>query len=121
MLQIKSKLTNYFQRKKVVNIHLTIDSNDLTEDKLLEIVQAVGTYGYFTFTPDKLKKRVEEAMKDKTIGIRKSGFSPSQVLRGKIKLLWEKSDSQKTWEEYYTYWMNTLINHFDEKIQKHSN
>lgn len=121
MLILKSKLVNFFQRKTILNIHLSIDREEVDDEKLAEIMQTVGTYGYFTFSPDHLKKEVEDIMKNKKIGVRTSGYSHSQVLRGKIRLLWEKDQSDKgelSFDEYYDYWMNKVISHFESKIAK---
>lgn len=103
-----------------MNINLTVNLEDIEESELVELIQITGSYGYFTFTHDKLKTEVEKIMRNKKIGIRESGFSPSQVLRGKINILWQKSDSEKPFDQYYSDWMNTIITHFEEKIQKQS-
>jgi len=116
MLVLKSKLVNLFKRKKVANVHFTVDLNEITEEKFLEIQQAIGTFGYITFTPDKLKKQVEEVMKNRKIGIRPDGFSHSQVLRGQLRKLWELVDYEGTFESYYDLKMNQIINHFETKI-----
>ena len=118
MLSVKSKFISYLRKKTVFNINITLNREDISDEQLVEIMQSVGSFGYFTFTPDKLKTEVEKIMKNKTIGIRNSGFSPSQVLRGKINILWEKSDSEKTFAEFYSDWMDKIINHFDGKIKK---
>lgn len=115
MIITEAKLTSYKKQKTQFNITFNIP---LDTDEL-QLIQAQKTNGYLAFSPDQFKKRVEEFMKNKSIGVDNYGKSESAKLRGKIYIIWEdafsKGKTKKTSEEFYIDTMDWIRNTLIEK------
>jgi len=111
MILKKGKIEAIKERKTRIDI---VVSTKETIDPL-EAMQLQKTEGYFLFNPDEIKKTVEDAMKDKKIGVDMEGKSPSQKLRGQIVMLWQESDEEISMENYYQREMEKIINHYRNK------
>jgi len=99
---------------KKTKITLEFDVKEYSEDFDLLVTQSVDADGYIAFSADVLKREVEEAMKNRSIGVNEQGKSKSQILRGRIYKYWnEQYSGTKEWEEYYSTVMDALI----EKIK----
>ena len=115
MLISKAKLISY--KKQKTQFHLTF-SIPLEADEL-QLIQYTKTDGFLAFNPDEFKKRVEDFMKDRSIGVDDTGKSESTKLRGKIYVIWEDAiasgKTKKTAEQFYIDTMQWIRNVLIEK------
>ncbi len=97
MLLSKARLYSAKKLKTLVKLtfHVPLDVNSI------QLLQSVKVKGYLAFNPDEFKKEVEDIMKDISIGIDEKGKSMSQTERGILYQIWDKSDSKKTFKEFY--------------------
>ena len=79
--------------------------------------QIRASSGFLSFSADMLKKTVEDAMKNRRIGVEYDGKTQSQILRG---VLWElgERNPEMTGEIFYDFEMNRIIEHYKEKLLK---
>lgn len=110
MVIIKGKFERF--KPLTVKTNLIFSTKDEIDPVVLE--QLEGTEGFITFSGDKLKKSVEDAMKDRKIGISMEGKSPSQVLRG---VLWQIAEQQEegSGDFFYNDEMRKIIDHYRKK------
>jgi len=111
MLVIEAKLERTSTLKTRTN--LTFSTKQQLND--LEILQTKGTVGHLVFSADPIKKEVEDAMRDRKIGINEYGMTPSQRLRGVLWMLAGQDDVN--YEDYYTSTMEKVIEHFKAKLE----
>lgn len=105
MILFKGKLSSLNKAKTGFKISFFIKWEDIEnlETAELELEQAVNGSGWITFTADKLKAKIEEIMKTKTIGAKYEGKSMSEQQRGVLFEYWTKVYmGTKTFEEFYT-------------------
>ena len=97
MLLSKARLYSAKKLKTLVKLtfHVPLDVNSI------QLLQSVKLKGYLAFNPDQFKKEVEDIMKDISIGIDENGKSMSQTERGVLYQIWDRSDSKKTFKEFY--------------------
>ncbi len=97
MLLSKAKLYSAKKLKTLIKLtfHVPLDVNSI------QLLQSVKIKGYLAFNPDHFKKEVEDIMKDISIGIDENGKSMSQTERGILYQIWDRSDSKKTFKEFY--------------------
>jgi len=88
-----------------------------TKEELDRIVleQIVGMHGWVAFSEDQFKESVEKAMAERKIGINETGMSDSQVLRGTLFRIWNKSEEKISWEDYYHREMTKINKHYVTK------
>lgn len=112
MFITKAKFTGYKKLKNQINVTFSIP-NDTDE---LQLIQSEKMHGFLAFSKDEFKKKVEDFMKDRSIGVDDEGKSESTKLRGKIFVIWEDAFSSgkttKTAEEFYVdtmQWIRTKL------------
>lgn len=110
MLYIKAKFTSYRFGKNTYELKFT--SKEFADKIILE--QSKGE-GFLLFSPDEIKKQVEEAIKNKRIGINYKGKTKSEILRGTIYSIWANANTTKSFEQFYSESMDFIINHFTKK------
>ena len=76
--------------------------------------QIKDSSGYLSYSADVLNKSLEEAMKNRRIGIEYGGKTQSQILRGVLWEIGEKSDDM-TGDIFYDHEMNKIIEHYRKK------
>ncbi len=111
MLIIQAK----FERVNVLETKTNLvfsTKDDLNE---IQIAQIERSHGHLAFSVDQLKKEVEEAMRDTKIGIDESGMSKSKIQRGVLYQVWEKSDEEIGFDDFYKREMDKIINHYKQK------
>lgn len=114
MFITKAKFSGYTIKKTQINITFSIPK-DMDE---VQLIQSEKTHGYLAYNRDEFKKKVEDFMKNKSIGVDEDGKSESVKLRGKIFILWEElfaaGKTERTAEQFYVdcmQWIRTeLIN-----------
>jgi len=115
MLLSKARLSASKKFKTIVKLTFHIKLRDIDEKLLLQLMQAEKIHGFLAFNPDEFKKEVEDVMKNISIGIDETGHSRSQVERGILLQIWNKSDSYKSFKEFYQDKKNKDI----EKLKKY--
>lgn len=110
MVIIKGKFERF--KPLTVKTNLIFSTKDEIDPLVLE--QVAGTEGFISFSGDTLKKSVEDAMKDRSIGVNMDGKSPSQVLRG---VLWQIAEQQEegSGDFFYNDEMRKIIDHYRKK------
>jgi len=115
MFITKAKFTGYKKQKTQINVTFSVPKE--TDEMLL--IQSEKMDGFLAFSRDEFKKRVEDFMKDRSIGVDDEGKSESTKLRGKIYIIWENAFSsgktKKTAEEFYVDTMQWIRNKLIEK------
>ena len=110
MLVTKAKLTSYKRHKTQINLTFSVP----LETDELQLEQNIKTSGFLAFNPDQFKKKVEDFMRNKSVGIDRDGFSQSQLLRGDIMTIWEDAvaakKTEKTVDQFYVDTMEWIRN-----------
>jgi len=110
MVIIQAKLKGVTETVHGYRLVFAAAKDTLTADNILSIFQANASFGFLTFTPDKLKAEVEQVMKDRTIGASEKGRSQSEIMRGALYDYWKNLDiPNKTFEEFYNEKMNAYV------------
>lgn len=112
MLVTKARLFSFKRLKTLVKVvfHFPVDIDPI------QLMQSIKVHGYLAFSPDELKKEVEEAMANTSIGIDEYGKSKSKILRGVIYQLWLNGETEKSSEQFYLDLMNQIIEFYKKKI-----
>lgn len=86
-----------------------------TKDELdsLELAQLEGSPGYLIFNEDKIKKAVEIALADKTIGYISKGESRAKDFKQVLFRIAVKSKIDT--EDFYNQEMERITKHYEEK------
>lgn len=115
---IPVKFISTKDQKTQTRIEFAAKKEDFEKLEWLQVEQAKGSHGYLFFSPDILKKEVEEAMKNKKIGINYDGRSDSEEVRGILRELWDLLPTQIPFEEFYHSTMEKIKAHFRKKIRE---
>lgn len=116
MIINKATLTAVEELATVVKVtfHLT----ETTEDDLLRLEQMKKTPGWLLFNHDEFIMKVEQAMKNRKLGINEHGKSKSEIMRGKIFRYWSEcyqAPGKLEFEEYYRKVMDAMNETLDKK------
>lgn len=116
MLKLKVKHVKTERLKTQTNV--TFSSKDNIDD--LDIIQLSKAHGFLIFSPDELKKEIEEAARNIKTGADISGLSPSKRLRGALYNYWYKVKQKEwpSWEDFYVSSINTIISKITDKVLK---
>ena len=111
MIILESKFESF--KRLSTKTNLVFSTKQDLDEVIMEQIKA--SKGYLSYSVDLLKKSVEEAMKNRRIGIEYNGKTQSQILRG---VLWEIGETQSdmTGDIYYDYEMNRIISHYKQKL-----
>lgn len=112
MIHIEAKLISHNSLKTKENLTFSTKS----EIDPLVLSQMLQSEGHLVFSVDQLKARVEAVMKNKKIGINENGFSPSQILRGALSQVWENTNTEVSFDDFYKAEMNKIIKHYKNKL-----
>ena len=115
MIIFKSKFYKVVSQKTRLKIIFTTKEN---LDALV-LQQLVGTDGWLAFNEDEFKKEVEKAMAERHIAINEKGLSDSQILRGTLWKMWNKTDEKIEWDAFYHREMTKINEHYVTKYLKH--
>lgn len=111
MILFKAKLVSV--TKQLTRLKLSFATKDPLDE--LVLAQITGTDGWLAFNEDEFKKNVEHAMAERKIGINNEGMSDSQVLRGTLFTIWNRSTKDHTFEEYYHLEISSINKHYISK------
>ena len=108
-----------FSSLKDKTLKLVFHSNELTPDQLTGIVKVVQNFGYLAFKEESFKRTEIDAIKNLDTQYQSKEKSKSKRLRNVLFVLYEQDNKgYKTFTEYYDFQMETLINHFKNKIEE---
>lgn len=92
-------------------------AKELSETDLLSLKNMEGLEGHLAFSEDRVKKEVEDAMKDLKVGMDERGKSKSQIVRGLVMRYWtDYYKGSLNFGEYYNKTMNIIIDKLRQKI-----
>lgn len=111
MLIIKVKLES--NKKLKTKRNLTFSTSDEIDE--IQLAQLKRTKGYLAFSADEFKKEVEDAMKNRKLGVDKNGASPSSKIRAEMFQAWTHSEEEIGFEEYYVRECLKIENHYGNK------
>lgn len=111
MLIIKVKFESYKELTTKTNI--TFSTTEEIDE--IQLAQLKRTKGHLAFSADEFKKEVEDAMKDRKLGVDKSGASPSSKIRAEMFQAWTHSEEEIGWEDYYIRETAKIENHYAKK------
>ena len=96
-------------------IRLTIDCPELNADSMSALFTLCHKSGWFLFAEEKFNQ--EDSIDLPPIVLETpEQLSKSERLRRVLHLVWEKTDKQKTSQEYYDYIMEKLIEQYKQKL-----
>lgn len=120
-MSVKTKLTRTpakFEglQKMKTKTKIIFSTNEPVDFEMIESLR--GLEGNLAFSPDHIKKEVENAMKDRKLAIREDGRSHSEILRGTFNVLWRQGYfGNVDFETAYAFAMENLIEHYKSKIE----
>lgn len=95
---------------------ITVDTQELSEVKAAELMQFKGTFGKFVFAAPEAKITADDIeLPDEAVEY-KGEKTKSQRLRNVLYRLWEQTNQEKTFEEYYAIQMEKLIERLKERL-----
>ena len=108
-----------FSSLKDKTLKLVFHSNELTPEQLLGVVKNVQKFGFLAFKEESFKEPELDVIKDLDVGYRSKEKSKSKRLRNVLFVLSEQDDKGfKTFNDYYNFQMEEIINHFKNKIDE---
>lgn len=109
-------LTNYRPRKDK-SVSLSFATQEITDNELLKIHNSVDKFGVLYFAEKQVLTETEiKEIEDANIK-NENGKSKSQQLRHVLYRLWEQEGNNEMFTDYYAGKMNTLIEHFKDKLE----
>ncbi len=118
MIITQAKMKGYKEVPKGLKLYFFIPVDRLTPDLRLEIMQTNGSDSWLSVSPDKLKAEVEQAMKNRKIGIDTEGHSSSEKLRGAIYKYWTLLPGVEPFEEFYCKKMQGFLDEISKNISE---
>lgn len=109
MLKLKGKLASYEIQKTQTKLIFTFP--DIDEDIELDLKQYEGTEGFILFHTDRHRMEIIKLLEAKKSFIDDLGNSPSKKMMIALKNRWLaiKDSIQMTWEEYYPFAIDRII------------
>ena len=103
-------------RKKDKSVTLRfVTQTEQTPEELMEIDRLLDSSGVLYFKSSGILNENELKALDET-SIEISGRSKSQRLRGALVILWKKTNSVDSKEEFYSKYMEKFIKHITDQI-----
>ena len=99
------------------SLKLTFSTQEISPAQFLEIGNSLNTFGYLAFKTEPFTDTEKESIEALKADFEDTGKTPAQRLRGVLYRNWEKKDEgYKTFFDYYNSKMETLIEHFKQKL-----
>ena len=114
---IPGQLTT-FQSLKDKTLKLIFETQEPTPDQMAGLQYVLQTFGWIAFTPDELKEKEKDFLKDLKSDYDDTGKSKAQRLRAVLYINWEqKPEGYKDDPDgYYNYQMEKIIRHYKDKL-----
>ena len=114
--QIPAQLEGY-RSLKDRTLKVTFETNELTPEQMANIHYSLNKVGFLAFAPDPFATQELSDIDSLKVEYNDTGKPPSQRLRGVLYRLWEQTpEGYKVFNDYYVSKMETLINHFKDKL-----
>ena len=118
MLIIPSILST-FTSLKDKTLKLVFETNEVTPEQMTNIAKNLQQFGFLAFKKESFKEPELDVIKDLDVGYRSKEKSKSKRLRNVLFVLSEQDDKGfKTFNDYYNFQMEEIINHFKNKIDE---
>jgi hypothetical protein len=116
MIIFPAQLESY-RSLKDKTIKVVFETNELTPEQMLGVAGSLQQFGYLAFKNEPFKNNEKEVIENLKADYEDTGKTPSQRMRGVLFVNYEqKNEGYKTFTDYYNAKMETLINHFKNKL-----
>lgn len=116
MIIFPAQLESY-RSLKDKTIKVVFETNELTPEQMLGVAGSLQQFGYLAFKNEPFKNNEKDVIENLKADYEDTGKTPSQRLRGVLFVNYEQVDGgYKTFTDYYNAKMETLINHFKNKL-----
>ena len=106
-----------FRSLKDRTLKITFDCNELTPEQVVGVTGSLQHFGFLAFKKEEFKKNEKDVIENLKAEYEETGKTPAQRLRAVLFVNWEqKAEGYKTFEDYYRSKMETIINHYKEKL-----
>ena len=100
-------------------LRLTFGTSEISPEMMANIHYSLNKVGYCAFAPDPFATAELEEIDKLKVEFTDTGKPPSQRLRAVLYRTWEQSpEGYKTFNDFYVSKMETLIEHFKNKLDK---
>ena len=114
--QIPAELVTYGKMKDK-GFKITFETGELAPEQVANIHYGSTKVGWLAFSPDPFATAELDEIENAKVEFTDTGKPPSQRLRGVFYKLWEiDKEGYKTFVDYYNAKMETLIEHFKNKL-----
>ncbi len=105
-----------FRTLKDGTVAFTINCQELSQETAGRIFMLNNQYVKFLITSENITEEMADKLKSLEIENQKKRKTPAQRLRGVIYRFWEQKKTHMDFEEFYSVWMENVIEMFKEKI-----
>lgn len=106
-----------FASLKDKTIKVVFHTNELTPEQLTGIALNTQKFGFLAFKEDAFKQRERDVLNNLESEYEDKGKSKAHRLRNVLYVSFEQDNKgYKIFDDYYSHVMETLINHFKEKL-----
>jgi hypothetical protein len=99
------------------SLKITFDTNELTPQDLLGLMESMNSFGYLAFKTEPFKQEEKQMIESLKSDYGDGQKSSSQRLRSVLYLNWKKnSEGFDTSVKHYEHWMEKIINGFKSKL-----
>jgi len=107
-----------FRSLKDKTIKLSFETQEPTAEQIQAIANSSQKYGYLIFSGTKLTNEQLDAIDKAKNDLYDSSKTPSKRLRN-VLYVWYEQDNKgyKTFEDYYLYQMERIINNVKDKLE----
>jgi len=106
-----------FASLKDKTIKLTFYCNELTPQQLMKVAEHAQQFGYLAFKSEKFKDEEINNLDNLDTEYKSKKISSSKLLRNVLFRIFENDNKgYENFNEFYDFEMNTIINHFKNKL-----
>ena len=107
-----------FASLKDKTIKVVFHTNELTPEQLTGIALNTQKFGFLAFKEDAFKQREKDVLSGLESEYQDKGKSKGQRLRNVLYVNFEQDPKDyKVFDDYYNHQMETLIDHFKNKLE----
>jgi len=98
-------------------VKITFETNELSPEELGSLATYLQTFGFLAFKKDLFKQDEKQLLESLKSEYKEQGKTKSQRLRSVFYKNFEQDNlGYKVFDDYYNFQMETLINHFKNKL-----
>lgn len=110
-------LLESYRSLKDKTLKVTFETNEPTPEQLTGIALNIQKFGYLAFKEEPFKQNEKEVLESLKAEYEDTGKTPSQRLRAVLYLMWQQNNEGfKNSVDHYNSKMETLIEHFKQKL-----